>query len=284
MMLSCSELLTLPGPWLECCTLLVSIASTAWLLRVCSPKSPKLSLRQLWHLGAADMAHSFVQLTFAQIPHEFLCLPKPSLERGILVRVLIHFCLFTLCLVEVQIAATVATSSFQHFAAAGWLAKILPFSWVLAGVLVYLDFLTLPDKTIVHPDGQVTGAAPVVACVMCGCFLTTVVLYTLSVLHLTRTSCNRKVIWEASFQALAYPTNFLVTVFPTWLTHIAVVKDVGYGVHHTVSAVCLYSNGWVNALTYSWQSWMLGERGTGGIQSLDASLLEESEAIAFQVH
>eukprot|EP00931_Biecheleriopsis_adriatica_P110397 TRINITY_DN84669_c0_g1_i1.p1 TRINITY_DN84669_c0_g1~~TRINITY_DN84669_c0_g1_i1.p1 ORF type:complete len:300 (-),score=55.67 TRINITY_DN84669_c0_g1_i1:1-876(-) len=272
------------GPWIECFVLAASAASSAWLLSVCSPSSALLSRRQLWHLGAADLAHSAVQIFYAQIAHDILALPVPTLRQAVMERTAIHFCLFMLCLVEVQLAATVLASSMRHFGMAECLGKVLPYSWLLSAALMALDCETLAENTIVRPSGQVTGAAPVVATVMGICFLLTTLLYVAAVAHLWRTRSSNKLLLNASLQALVYPLNFLLTVFPTWLTHKQIISDEGYGAHHLISSVCLYSNGWVNALTYSWQSSQFGKQDDPGgiVPALDASLLDECQAIGFR--
>ena len=47
---------------------------------------------------------------------------------------------------------------------------------------------------------------------------------------------------------------------------------------------CLDSNGWINALTYGWQSLRCAPQDAFGVlPGLDVSLLENSEAIGFEV-
>ncbi|CAK9104057.1 unnamed protein product [Durusdinium trenchii] len=273
-----------PGPWVEFFALLASIVSSLWLLKVCSPVSKLLSSRQLWHLGLADCVHASIQLMFSEIPHDVMFLEPPSLEVAYRVRAAIHFCLITLCLVEVQIAATVATASYRNFSIATRLGKVLPYSWLVAAFLVVLDYSTLKQHTKVLRSGQITGSAPVVALVMAACFVATFTLYLLAVVQVTRMRCNNNVVWNTSFQALLYPLNFTITVFPTWFIHKNYFKDSGHGLHHWVAAVCLDSNGWINALTYGYQSFKLGPQDAFGVlPGLDVSLLENSEAVGFEV-
>lgn len=273
-----------PGPWVEFVALIASVLSSIWLVKVCSPVSALLSSRQLWHLGVADCVHALIQLLFSEIPHDFIFINPPSLKVAYHVRAAIHFCLITLCLVEVQIAATVATASYRNFSVATKLGKVLPYSWIVSAFLVVLDYSTLKQHTTVLSSGQITGSAPVVASVMAACFITTFTLYLLAVVQVTRMRCATNVVWQTSFQALLYPLNFTITVFPTWFIHKSYFKDSGYGLHHWVAAVCLDSNGWINALTYGWQSFKLGPQDAFGVlPGLDVSLLENSEAVGFEV-
>mmetsp|Transcript_37577 Transcript_37577/g.70057 ORF Transcript_37577/g.70057 Transcript_37577/m.70057 type:complete len:281 (+) Transcript_37577:40-882(+) len=272
------------GPWVEFAALLASVLSSAWLTKVTAPCSMLLSSRQLWHLGAADLAHATIQLMFSQVLQDCLDLPPPSIELAFYIRGAVHFCLITLCLVEVQIAATLAAASLRNFNIANWLGKVLPYSWAFAAGLVVLDSSTLEQNTIVLRSGVITGAAPVVAAVMATCFVLTFSLYLLAVVKVTNLRCSPDVVWSTSFQALLYPLNFTVTVFPTWFIHKSYVKDYGRGLHHWVAAVCLDSNGWINALTYSWQSVNVGQQDAFGVlPGLDVSLLQNSDAIGFEV-
>lgn len=242
-----------------------------------------LSSRQLWHLGAADLAHATIQLMFSQVSQDLLCLPPPSLQIAFYIRAAVHYCLITLCLVEVQIAATLATASLRNFNFAKWLGKALPYSWVLSAGLVVVDCSTLAKNTIVLENGVITGAAPVVAAVMAVCFVLTLMLYLLAVVKVTNLRCSQDVIWSTSFQALLYPLNFTITVFPTWFIHKSYIKDYGRGLHHWVAAVCLDSNGWINALTYSWQRVGKHQDAFGVLPGLDVSLLQNSDAVGFEV-
>ncbi|CAE7306179.1 unnamed protein product [Symbiodinium natans] len=207
----------------------------------------------------------------------------PWIAEAFYIRAGVHYCLITLCLVEVQIAATLATASLRNFNFANWLGKALPYSWVLAAGLVVADCSTLEQNTIVLRNGVITGAAPVVAAVMAVCFVLTFMLYLLAVVKVTHLRCSKAVVWSTSFQALLYPLNFTITVFPTWFIHKSYVKDYGRGLHHWVAAVCLDSNGWINALTYSWQSVNQHQDAFGVLPGLDVSLLQNSEAVGFEV-
>jgi len=271
------------GPWVEFSALLASVLSSAWLMKACAPCSMLLSSRQLWHLGAADLAHATIQLMFSQVSQDLLCLPPPSLQIAFYIRAAVHYCLITLCLVEVQIAATLATASLRNFNFAKWLGKALPYSWVLSAGLVVVDCSTLAKNTIVLENGVITGAAPVVAAVMAVCFVLTLMLYLLAVVKVTNLRCSQDVIWSTSFQALLYPLNFTITVFPTWFIHKSYIKDYGRGLHHWVAAVCLDSNGWINALTYSWQRVGKHQDAFGVLPGLDVSLLQNSDAVGFEV-
>lgn len=271
------------GPWVEFSALLASMLSSAWLMKACAPCSMLLSSRQLWHLGAADLAHATIQLMFSQVSQDLLCLPPPSLQIAFYIRAAVHYCLITLCLVEVQIAATLATASLRNFNFAKWLGKALPYSWVLSAGLVVVDCSTLAKNTIVLENGVITGAAPVVAAVMAVCFVLTLMLYLLAVVKVTNLRCSQDVIWSTSFQALLYPLNFTITVFPTWFIHKSYIKDYGRGLHHWVAAVCLDSNGWINALTYSWQRVGKHQDAFGVLPGLDVSLLQNSDAVGFEV-
>ncbi|CAE7248019.1 unnamed protein product [Symbiodinium sp. CCMP2456] len=271
------------GPWVEFSALLASVLSSAWLMKACAPCSMLLSSRQLWHLGAADLAHATIQLMFSQVSQDLLGLPPPSLQIAFYIRAAVHYCLITLCLVEVQIAATLATASLRNFNFAKWLGKALPYSWVLAAGLVVVDCSTLAKNTIVLENGIITGAAPVVAAVMAVCFVLTLMLYLLAVVKVTNLRCSQDVIWSTSFQALLYPLNFTITVFPTWFIHKSYIKDYGRGLHHWVAAVCLDSNGWINALTYSWQRVGKHQDAFGVLPGLDVSLLQNSDAVGFEV-
>jgi len=271
------------GPWVEFSALLASVLSSAWLMKACAPCSMLLSSRQLWHLGAADLAHATIQLMFSQVSQDLLSLPPPSLQIAFYIRAGVHYCLITLCLVEVQIAATLATASLRNFNFAKWLGKALPYCWVLAAGLVVVDCSTLAKNTIVLENGIITGAAPVVAAVMAVCFVLTFMLYLLAVVKVTNLRCSQDVIWSTSFQALLYPLNFTITVFPTWFIHKSYIKDYGRGLHHWVAAVCLDSNGWINALTYSWQRVGKHQDAFGVLPGLDVSLLQNSDAVGFEV-
>ncbi|CAE6942535.1 unnamed protein product [Symbiodinium sp. KB8] len=191
--------------------------------------------------------------------------------------------IFADSLVEVQIAATLATASLRNFNFAKWLGKALPYSWVLSAGLVVVDCSTLAKNTIVLENGVITGAAPVVAAVMAVCFVLTLMLYLLAVVKVTNLRCSQDVIWSTSFQALLYPLNFTITVFPTWFIHKSYIKDYGRGLHHWVAAVCLDSNGWINALTYSWQRVGKHQDAFGVLPGLDVSLLQNSDAVGFEV-
>ncbi|CAJ1343352.1 unnamed protein product [Effrenium voratum] len=120
---------------------------------------------------------------------------------------------------------------------------------------------------------------------MTASFIATFALYLLAVVQVTRMRCTQSVVWQTSLLALLYPLNFTITVFPTWFIHKSYIKDdYGVGMRHWVAAVCLDSNGWINALTYGWQSFEVGpQEAFGVLPGLDVSLLKNSEAIGFEV-
>mmetsp|Transcript_45849 Transcript_45849/g.146393 ORF Transcript_45849/g.146393 Transcript_45849/m.146393 type:complete len:336 (+) Transcript_45849:71-1078(+) len=262
---------------LRCSASLFSTAGSIWLLRVCSPRSRFLSSRQLWHLGLADLGHSVVQLA-GEVPVVIQAGP-PTRRCAEAMRALVHLCLFAICLVETQIAAGVAAAGLRSLRPMRCLALVLPGTWPLAIMCLAVD-LCIPgcgilQTTVVMPSGEVTGSSLVVGIAMAVCFLASMVLYIAAIVSVVRTPSPSVVVRRASMRALLYPWNFAVTVLPTWFVYVSVIRTSDYpesccSTFVSFSAVCLFSNGWVNAATYLLQNRLEWRRRGDGIGRVDS--------------
>jgi len=246
------------GGVIECVALLLSLGSSSWLVSICSPRSQHLSSRQLWHLGAVDLGLSLVQL-FGEVPVLIFGLKPEGKGYPETMRSIVHFCLFALCLAETQIVAGVTVSSLRRRHAARLMAKALPFTWVVAAACLVAEIL-LPchgilQTTIVLPTGEVTGNSLFVGIFMTACFFVAIVLHVLAIVNFVHTPSPDVVVRRSYMRACMYVLNFAVTVLPTWFEYIGVLAVGGVfdSYDHfcgVFRATCLYSNGWVNALTY----------------------------------
>lgn len=279
------------GSWLGCAMLLLSLLSSTWLLYVCSPRSKHLSSRLLWHLAVADFSHAVLQLLSSEVLHIFIWkTPGPmNIDDAVVLRCSIHFFLITLCFLEVLIAATVATSSMQEVGAAKGIARAIPFSWVAAAVCQGIDYYSLKHNTVLLAFGQASGYAPVLATLMGTCFFLTLFFYYLAINHLMSRPCSGTAARQASMQALLYPLNFFLTFLPVWLVYIGCMREFSGGFCHAFASACLYSNGWVNAATYSFQNGRFclspkyHDDGFGRVlSSLDTSFLND-HVVAFPI-
>lgn len=231
-------------------------------MSVCSPKSQHLSSRQLWHLGAADLSLSLVQLS-GEVPVLVFGLKPKGKVYAETMRSIVHFCLFALLLAETQIVAGVTLSSLRKQHAAQLMAKALPFTWVVAATClvteIFLPRHGILQTTIVLPSGEVTGNSLFVGIFMTACFAVAIILHVLAIVNFIRTPSPDVVVRRSYMRAFMYVINFAVTLIPTGFEYIGVLavggsfdsSDYFCGV---VRATCLYSNGWVNALTYFLQN------------------------------
>lgn len=251
------------GAAIQCGALVFSAFGSASLIWCCSPCSRHLSIRQLWHLGVADFGHSVVQL-FGEIP--VLMLREKPFTQPITaeaMRALVHFCIFATCLVETQIAAGVTVSSLRGLRVARWMAAGLPLTWPIAALCLLIEVF-VPDigilqTTTVLPSGEVSGSSLFVGVFVAACFFVSMAFYVAAITMFVRTPSPSIVVRRAYRRALVYPANFAVTFLPTWFLYIGILpvggsfdgSDTALGI---VRATCLYSNGWVNALTYLLQN------------------------------
>merc|ERR1712008_48012 len=111
-------------------------------------RSQHLSSRQLWHLGAADLGFSLVQL-YAEVPVLIFGLKPKGKVYAETMRSIVHFCLFALLLAETQIVAGVTLSSLRKQHAAQLMAKALPFTWVAAATCLVTEIF-LPRHGILQ--------------------------------------------------------------------------------------------------------------------------------------
>jgi len=249
------------GGIIECVALLLSAASSCWLVNVCSPRSQHLSSRQLWHLGAADLGLSCVQL-FGEVPVLIFGLRPAGRVYPETMRSLVHFCLFALCLSETQIVAGITVASLRKQRVAQLMAKALPFTWVVAAACLvaelFLPYIGILHTTMVLPSGEVTGNSLFVGVFMTACFVVAIVLHVIAIVNFVRASSPDVVVRRSYMRAFMYVLTFAGTVLPTWLEYIGVlavggVFDSSDHFCGVFRATCLYSNGWVNALTYCLQ-------------------------------
>lgn len=230
----------------------LSATGSSWLLYASWSLPSFLFNQQLWHLALADLGLMFSAaiwelLGFLLWPGDTLPLPENFCLAG---RSVMHFFLFTVCLIETQIAAGVLWSA-RHYHQNRILACILPTTWPVAAMLTISDALTM-DTMVQGRD--VSGTATIIAIVISVCFLSSLVFYILAIVAVICTPSPQAVVRRASRRALAFPCSFLATVFLAWLVYLGVLhRDVNPRLMR-LAFVAMYSNGWVNALVYSFQN------------------------------
>lgn len=265
------------GSVVESVALILSAFGSAWLLWVCSPRSRHLSSRQLWHLGAANLLHTTVQLA-----SEVRAVSRgglPSQTEAIGERAVIHFCLLAVCLVETLIAAGVTLSGIRDVGVARWLAKLTPCLWVVAAICEGVDAVSLKQTTEILPSGAVTGSCMVLGIVMGTCFLMSTVLYSVAIALLVRSSAPGVVTKRRSSQALIYLLVFFITTFPTWWIYInyseadKASKSQKYEWADVLFSALFASNGWLNAATRICQDRRLRFRRDSDIGEVDSASL-----------
>lgn len=223
-----------------------------WALRVLPSH---LFNRQLWHLAVADIGLSAVYPLFQTMLATTWRGKQVSRMSARSFRMALHFWLFVVCLVEMQIAAGVATCAWHSPKGLGWLARALPFTWLLASGCAGLDMWLMDLDVAAAAGGQydIAGGAPVVAVVVGICFLGSVLLHAAAVVGVVRKPTPNAVIRRASMRALVFPCNFLITIFPAWIHY---VTNDEFSVYWwlQLSGILMYSNGLVNAAVYGLQN------------------------------
>lgn len=233
-----------------------SCLASAWLLCACWRSRHNLVTLQLWHLALADLGQSVVD------PIYEICLAtiwssdssNPPKMFTDISRTAAHFFLVSVCVVEVEIAAGIATSALHSTRASKSLARLLPWNWALSIMCAVLDFMTMHTKIIPDSHHDVAGSSPVVAVIVCVSFFLSFVLYIIAVVAVTCIPSPSLVVGRASFRALAYPFGFMATLFPVTAIYMGIVPNACYMVWLKWAYPCLYSNGLVNATVYGLQT------------------------------
>jgi len=136
------------------------------------------------------------------------------------------------------------------------LGSLLPFVWLIAGAsaAISIPLQQVSMMTGLSIDGSrwndVYGVAPVMAWIIGICFVVAVALHVAAVAMIGCTTSPSSVVRQAFKRAFCFPIIFLITVLPVWLTYASFVTSPLFV---EWSAVCIYSNGWVNALVYGCQ-------------------------------
>lgn len=231
-------------------SLTCSIIGSIWLLCALQPLQRHLFNRQLWHLAIADLGLSTIGFVFeafkASSALDSYFLSDTNYAR--FMRALLHFWLFAVSMTETQIAAGVAACCAHSLRFTTCLNFALPLCWLAAGVCAAFDSSLM--EVFVH-EGDVAGTSPVGTAIIGSCFCLSVLLYLASVGLVLRMPRPSMVVRRAYLRALFFPCNFLVTIFPASLIYMNIVpEDVQWWL--SVSGICMYSNGWVNAAAYGW--------------------------------
>eukprot|EP00929_Paragymnodinium_shiwhaense_P012887 TRINITY_DN120769_c0_g1_i1.p1 TRINITY_DN120769_c0_g1~~TRINITY_DN120769_c0_g1_i1.p1 ORF type:complete len:396 (-),score=42.00 TRINITY_DN120769_c0_g1_i1:345-1532(-) len=237
--------------------LTLSIAGCVWLLCASRNLPRYVFNRQLWQLALADLGLTCVDPIF-ETSYKYVPLSDSQLETfARIFRTLFHFFLCAVCLIELQVAGCVTACSLHSVRATKLIARMLPFAWAIALAAATLDASVWACTIQVTKHNgwvNVSGAAPVVTYVIGCCFCAVVVLYFTALFAVAFTGSPSSVVKQASWRALVFPAIFFVTMGPAWINYSAIgapgMQSEGF---FALSAVCIYSNGWINALAYALQ-------------------------------
>lgn len=270
--------------WLS---VLGGIITQVWLMIVCTHGRPRLLKRQLYHQALASLLFDLMSLPVG-ILHAVGDSPSSDdfygdLHDLLLTRILRacqHGLFFTICLVEVHIAASMAAASYRAPWALNRLKGSINYVWALSMVYFIESLLVSRLREEVM---YVYAYDPIGSLLIILCFAATIALYVWADFMSRQTNSPDAVIQRIRRRATVYPLIFVVTGWPVCLRYFGIIDM--YTTRGVLSIALEHAAGILNAFAFCFFSGMPA-MGTGPVSHATTAVeleLAEKEVRAAHV-